>query len=208
MQRRNWSSLAMVLVALPAMAQQTGSLSGKVTGKNGQGLAGVQIEASSTVLPQPRRTTSGENGEFRMPFLPPGEYVLTYTHSDKLPQKRSATCSSAAERTANVVMADIRGRTAVEVVAERATIVDATSTEIKSSFSSDVINALPVGQDYRDLMKLIPGVTYTQDAVRAPSAGGSGQDNVDQLDGVNVNLPMYGTMSSSRRAMTSTRSPS
>ena len=38
--------------------------------------------------------------------------------------------------------------------------------------------SLPVGQEYRDLIKLIPGVQSTQDTVRGPSAGGSGQDNV------------------------------
>ena len=41
-----------------------------------------------------------------------------------------------------------------------------------------VIKALPVGQDYRDLVKLVPGVQYTEDCMRGPSAGGSGQDNV------------------------------
>ena len=44
-------------------------------------------------------------------------------------------------------------------------------------------------------MKLIPGVQYTQDAIRGPSAGGSGQDNVYHFDGVNVTLPLFGTLS-------------
>ena len=35
MQRRYWSALALTLVALPAMAQQSGSISGKLTGKQG-----------------------------------------------------------------------------------------------------------------------------------------------------------------------------
>jgi hypothetical protein len=38
-------------------------------------------------------------------------------------------------------------------------------------------------------------VQYTQDTVRGPSAGGSGQDNVYLFDGVNVTLPQYGTLS-------------
>src|SRR5262245_52905361 len=55
--------------------------------------------------------------------------------------------------------------------------------------------SLPVGQEYRDLLKLIPGVQYSQDTVRGPSAGGSGQDNVYQFDGANVTLPLFGTLS-------------
>ena len=31
--------------------------------------------------------------------------------------------------------------------------------------------------------------------MRGPSAGGSGQDNVYQFDGVNVTLPLFGTLS-------------
>ena len=36
---------------------------------------------------------------------------------------------------------------------------------------------------------------YTQDTTRGPSAGGSGQDNVYKFDGVNVTLPLFGTLS-------------
>ena len=196
MNKRIWSSLAMVLVALPAMAQQTGSLSGRVTGKNGQGLVGVQIEASSTVLPQPRKVTSGENGEFRIPFLPPGPYVLTFLHTSMKPEKRAVPVLLQQNNTVNVSMAEAVVAGAVVEVSAQSALVDKNSAELKSSFSSEVINSLPVGQDYKDLIKLIPGVMYTQDAVRGPSAGGSGQDNVHQFDGVNVNLPMYGTLSS------------
>ena len=61
--------------------------------------------------------------------------------------------------------------------------------------SSETIQSLPVGQEYRDLLKLIPGVMYTPDSTRGPSAGGSGQDNVYKIDGVNVTMPLYGTLS-------------
>ena len=61
--------------------------------------------------------------------------------------------------------------------------------------SSETIQALPVGQEYRDLLKLIPGVAVTQDSTRGQSAGGSGQDNVYKFDGVNVTLPLFGTLS-------------
>ena len=54
---------------------------------------------------------------------------------------------------------------------------------------------MPVTQDYRDLQKLIPGVQYSENLTRGPSAGGSGQDNVYLYDGVNVSLPLYGNLS-------------
>ena len=36
---------------------------------------------------------------------------------------------------------------------------------------------------------------YTQDSTRGPSAGSNGQDNVYSFDGVNVTLPLFGTLS-------------
>ena len=76
-----------------------------------------------------------------------------------------------------------------------ASLIERDSASIKSGVSNEQIMALPVGQEYRDLVKLIPGVQYTNDQTRGPSAGGSGQDNVYQFDGVNVTLPLFGTLS-------------
>ena len=81
------------------------------------------------------------------------------------------------------------------VVTATASLIDRETSTIKSGVSNEQIMALPVGQEYRDLVKLIPGVQYTQDQTRGPSAGGSGQDNVYQFDGVNVTLPLFGTLS-------------
>ena len=82
----------------------------------------------------------------------------------------------------------------VTVTAE-ATLIDKTSAAITSGIPNDQIKLVPVGQEYRDLIKLIPGVQYTQDATRGPSSGSSGQDNVYKFDGVNVTLPLFGTLS-------------
>ncbi len=81
----------------------------------------------------------------------------------------------------------------IMVTAETPTI-DTTSAELKGSIGEQTIQALPVGQQYRDLIKLIPGVQYSEDTVRGPSAGGNGQDNVYEFDGVGVNLPLFGTL--------------
>ena len=66
---------------------------------------------------------------------------------------------------------------------------------IVNGFDATTVRGVPSGRDYRDLVKLAPGVQFTQDAIRGPSAGGSGQDNVYRFDGVDVSLPMFGTLS-------------
>jgi hypothetical protein len=82
----------------------------------------------------------------------------------------------------------------VTVTAE-SSVIDKDSATVASALSNDQILGLPLAQEYRDIVKLIPGVQYTQDQTRGPSAGGSGQDNVYLFDGVNVTLPQYGTLS-------------
>lgn len=58
------------------------------------------------------------------------------------------------------------------VTAER--ITSRTGAAIASALGDDVVEGVPLGRDYRDLVKLAPGVQYTHDAVRGPSAGGNG----------------------------------
>src|SRR6476619_6064463 len=63
----------------PVFAQQTGSISGKVTDTQNAMLPGVTVEARSTILPGPRDTVTGGDGTYQLPALPPGDYTLTFT---------------------------------------------------------------------------------------------------------------------------------
>ena len=65
----------------PLVAQQTGAISGKVTASDGSVLPGVTVEARSDVLPGPRVTTTGSDGSYQLPQLPPGDYTVKFTLS-------------------------------------------------------------------------------------------------------------------------------
>jgi hypothetical protein len=190
--------LLLCLIALcltaSAFAQQTGSISGKVTATDGSALPGVTVEARSNVLPQPRVTTTDSNGDYRLPALQPGAYTLQFTLAGMQTGNRKADVQLGENTVADVKLGMAGLSESVTVTAET-TMVDKQSTAIQSGLSGQQIQALPVGQEYRDLQKLIPGVMFTQDETRGPSAGGSGQDNVYQFDGVNVTLPLFGTLS-------------
>lgn len=193
---RKWllGVLLLALVAAPAFAQQTGNIVGKVTMADGSTLPGVSIQATSNVLPQPRRTVSGANGEYRLPLLPVGKYEVTFAVSGMATAKHTASVALQQDTFVNATLALETFKQGVEVVAQ-ATLLDTESSALKAAVTDQVIKALPVGQDYRDLVKLVPGVQYTEDGTRGPSAGGSGQDNAYAFDGVNVTLPLFGTLS-------------
>ncbi|HHI89259.1 MAG TPA: carboxypeptidase regulatory-like domain-containing protein, partial [Hellea balneolensis] len=170
---------SLTLMSAPAMAQgQTGSISGYATTADGTALAGVRIEATSPYLPRPRITTTGSNGRYQLPLLPPGNYTLKFRAPDGTTTERSAKVLLQQKIKVNVTL----GQKIDQVVARGTRIrVDSGHASLKDSLGTDAIEGVPVGQDYRDLLKLIPGVQYTEDTVRGPSAGGHGQDNIYQF---------------------------
>jgi hypothetical protein len=179
---------------LPADAQQTGSISGKAVDTGGAVLPGVTVEAHSDVLPGPRVATTGGQGEYSLPALPPGNYTVSFTLSGMQTVTRKAQVQLSQDTVVDAELGVQSVSESVTVVAS-ATLIDKETASIKSGLSSEQISGLPVAQEYRDLIRLIPAVQFTQDQTRGPSAGGSGQDNVYQFDGVNVTLPLFGTLS-------------
>jgi carboxypeptidase family protein len=139
-------------------------------------------------------TVTAADGSFQLPALPPGEYTVTFTLDGMQTVTRKAMVQLS-DITVVEAALGIKGVTEAVTVTAEAALIDKTSAAITSGISSQQINSVPVGQEYRDLIKLIPGVQYSQDTTRGPSAGSNGQDNVYSFDGVNVTLPLFGTLS-------------
>src|SRR5215207_2095220 len=123
------------LAALPALAQQTGSVSGRVTSTDGAALPGVTVEASSRVLPQPRITLTDETGEYRLPQLQPGTYTIRYSLAGL--QEVTRNVAVLLNQNADVHVAlGIAGVAETITVTAEASLVDTQSTELQNSLSS------------------------------------------------------------------------
>lgn len=188
------AAIAGWLAAASAGAQQTGGIVGRVVDTDGAVLPGVTVEARSPVLPGPRETVTDGSGVYRLPALPPGPYTVKFELSGMRGMTREALVQLSQDTAVDATLG-IAGVSENVTVTAAASLVERDTATIKSGLSNEQILSLPVGQEYRDLIRLIPGVQVTQDAIRGPSAGGSGQDNVYQFDGVNVTLPLFGTLS-------------
>src|ERR1043166_8523243 len=191
--RRLFCCLVLIFASTSLFAQQTGALHGKVTASDGSALPGVTVEAKSNVLPQPRVTVTDANGDYRLPQLQPGAYTLTFTLSGMQTATRKAEALLGQDNAADVKMG-VSGVSESITVTANQTLVDKESTSIQSGLSNEQFKSLPVAQEYKDLQKLIPGVMVSQDVVRGPSGGGSGQSNVYLFDGVNVTMPLFGVL--------------
>src|SRR5881397_3408524 len=89
--RRLAFCLIAIVTAASSFAQQTGSISGRVTATDGSALPGVTVEARSNVLPTPRTTDTDANGDYRLPALVPGDYTVTFTLAGMQTVTRRAT---------------------------------------------------------------------------------------------------------------------
>ena len=163
--------LCLALTAAPALAQQTGAISGKVVDASGGVLPGVTVEARSDVLPTPRVTTTGAAGDYRLPALPPGNYTLTFVLSGMQNVTRQALVQLGQETPVDASLG-LQGLTESVEVTATVSLIERDSASIKSSVSNDQIMALPVGQDTAISSSSFPACSTrrTRPAARAPAA--------------------------------------
>ena len=175
-------AIAAAFFSTPLLAQQTGDIAGQVTdAADGSPIAEVAIEATSPVLPGVRTSTTTANGDYRLALLLPGTYTLEFTLSDGTTWKRETNVLLQQRSVVDLAVdynVDASVLEEVIVVGTSTIAADTGGASIADAIGTDLFEALPVGQEYRDLIKLVPGVQYSQDSVRGPSAGEIGRAHV------------------------------
>ncbi|MCX2779233.1 carboxypeptidase regulatory-like domain-containing protein [Microbulbifer thermotolerans] len=183
------------LFSATVMAQQVGTIEGQVSLGDDIDATGVTVTATSNVMPRPRTVVTDDDGEFKLPMLIPGIYTVTFTSEDGATRTVKAEVLLDQVTVLDVNLLAPVAETLEELVVTGEMVTVGGNSSLSDAIGAEILESLPVGQDYRDLMKLAPGVQYSQNSIRGPNAGGSGQDNVYKFDGVNVTLPMFGTLS-------------
>ena len=183
-----------LLAGAGSLAQQTGSIEGTIE-RDGAGVANIAVVAAGASMPSPRRARTDATGHFALPDLVPGRYRVALAVPGQKRRVLDADVLLGQVTSLAVVVGTPSGDKIEElvVVAQRVTVRD--GALVADAIDGDSVAAVPMGRDYRDLVKLAPGVQYTEEQVRGPSAGGNGQDNIYRFDGVDVSLPMFGTLS-------------
>ena len=187
------SLVGVALVGGLAHAQQTGGIEGTVVaGRTGVG--DVAVVATGAPMPRPRSVVTDADGRFALPDLLPGTYRVLVTAPGAEPVYIDAAVLLDQVTVLVVDLDASRNADVEEIVVTAARVSSRNGAALANALGAEVVANVPLGRDYRDLVKLAPGVQVTQDAVRGPSAGGNGQDNVYRFDGVDVSLPMFGTL--------------
>ncbi len=183
------------LMSVPSFAQEAGGIRGKVTAEAaGSTVGGITVTATSDVMPKPRTATVRSDGTYNLPLLLPGKYTLTFSNAAGVLQRVDVEVLLDQTSIADVALSATRAEDLQVVTIVSSGLSRQGNAALGNSLSAKNVESLPVGQSYRDLLKLVPGVQYSENAVLGPSAGGSGVDNKYGFDGVDVSLPLFGNL--------------
>ena len=188
-------SLVLALtVAADAFGQgrQTGTISGTAVDAQGLSLPGVTLTFSSPSLQGTRTAVTDINGNYSLPQLPPGDYLVVFTLSGFGDVELAATVPLGGEVGVNAVMAPGGVTETVEVVG--VVPAEIQTTETASNLTVDEVEVLPIGRTPFAIAATQPGLnTNTPNAGQLSINGSFAYDNVYLVDGVDTNDNLFGT---------------
>src|SRR5262245_51800986 len=193
---------ALGLGASPVLAQarsSSGDLTGVVLDASKSYVRGATVTANNLATGLSRSATSGADGVYRIPLLPPGEYEVKIEIKGFNPQiKKDVTLTVGQTLTLNFELAPGGPKDAVVIETDEP-LVEPERTHQASTITQRPINKLPInGRNFLDFARLTPGVveesptiTSVQVAPLTTSglsfAGQNGRANSVLIDGVDNN---------------------
>ena len=192
-----WFYLAVsLLLASQVLAQNpTATLKGKVSDDSGAGLAGVTVVATSPNLQGERRTLTGNNGDYKLAFMPPGEYRVVYELVAFVTKVRAVRLSAAQSSTSDIVMELAeRSELVEEIIVNSSLETISGGTTAVSTYSTDEIEKLAIRRNIEDAVNLAPGVhnTAVGSSRNISINGAMSFENVFMVNGVVINENLRG----------------
>jgi hypothetical protein len=194
---RLFASVALVLAASVGGAQTTtGRVVGVVTDSSGAALPGITVTVSGSALIRGQEiATTSDDGTYRFPALPSGEYTLVFELAGFQTLKREGIRVLGGQTYAVDVHLQI-GRVEQSVtVVGGAPLIDIKGAQVGHTVVSEVIESLPLARRFSDVLNTLPGVTdglYSFSPVNTVY-GSSVRENVYMVDGLNFVDPLVGT---------------
>jgi hypothetical protein len=168
---------------LPAQTFR-GNITGIVTDATGSAIPEAAIKLESPATGLTRSATTNGQGEYSFPDLAVGQYIITVSRTG-FESKKFAGVEVAVSKTTNldVQLGVAQQQQVIEVAATAATI-DTTSTALVGIVDTKTVADLPMnGRDFRQMIKLAPGVSPASTSVNGMRTSG----NNYQIDGADNN---------------------
>src|SRR6266849_1057274 len=173
-----------------AQGNPTGTISGHVVDPDGLVVPGATVTAKSPVLQGSRTAATSANGDYIIPFLPAGDYELTFELQGFRTVTRQISVKMAETLPLNVTLALAAFAESVTVTAQATEIVP--TATIAANFKKDALERLPVGRALNDAVLLAPGLAGNGPSGNIMMAGGLSFESQYLVNGVVVNENLRG----------------
>jgi hypothetical protein len=164
----------------------------------GTGKPGDVVHVTSANTGQSQETTVGGNGQYAINGLPLGRYEVNLVEGGNTVSTQQATVIAGSSTQVNFNAAaanaqNAKQMAAVTVTAPSPNAIDVKSTTVRTVFTADQLESLPVPRDVLSVAALTPG-TVANSTFGPPSFGGSSSaENSYYIDGFNV-TDMYASL--------------
>jgi hypothetical protein len=178
--------LALGALALPALAQSiAGSISGTITDPSGQALADARVVLVNEATAAERASTTDGRGGFSFPAVQPGIYTLRVERQGFQPHERKHTTLTTNEQlSVGTIALTIGERTEAVTVTAEGTPVETATAERSALLSSKQLEMVAVrSRDVVALLKVLPGVTASQDYTETEALGSGFGTRVPNIQG-------------------------
>ncbi len=182
------AALAVALVfALPVAAQTnpTGTISGKVLDEQGLAIPGASVTVQSPALQGTRTATTSANGDYIFPFLPPGEYTVSFELTGFATVKQEVRVSLSQTVPLNATLTVSAQTETVTVIGQAAGDFGQASTAA-TSYKQDFIEKLPLNRTFQQAALLAPGTQASGPSGNITISGGASFENLFMINGVVV----------------------
>jgi hypothetical protein len=171
-----WTLLALVPGVVSAQ-QTNGVIAGLVRDATGGVLPGVTVEvASPALIERVRSVVTGDDGQYRIVELRPGEYSVTFTlpgFGKLVRENVQITSGFTAAVNAELKVGDIAETITVSGASP---VVDLQNVTQQSVLTRTTLEAIPTGLSYTAIGKLIPGVDASGITGGHDVGGSAGRD--------------------------------
>jgi outer membrane receptor protein involved in Fe transport len=193
------AAVAVCCVHLTAFAQShtTGTVSGRVTDQQGGALAGATVTATATTLPGARTAVTSAHGDYILPFLPPGEYVISFERQGFTPASEVVAVASTQTIPVDVTLeleSYVTNVTVTGSLSDAGARTSAASTTLKQQ----TVEQLPLNRGLDATSALVPGVLRSGMTSRTTGnsvlsiAGAPSYESLFLMNGVVLNENLRG----------------
>jgi hypothetical protein len=178
MRRLQILSVMVGIIALTAGAASaqsvgatTGAINGKVSDASGGVMPGVTVTISSPAMQGVRSTVTNEEGSYRFPAIPPGDYKITYELAGFATVTREGIHVGLGFTASVNVELKVASLTESVTVTGQSPVVDVTSTKTATNFDAKELASLPSARDFWAILAAAPAVQMQRIDVGGSAAG-------------------------------------